>query len=61
MARATSQNLLKIQYCGELAKDSSVCCTASSVTGTLPTLANLVVRDGILQALYTVSKFAQYL
>jgi hypothetical protein len=61
MARATSQNMLKIQHCEELTKDSSICCTASSVIETLPALANLAVRDEVLQAIYTVSKFAKYL
>jgi hypothetical protein len=53
--------MLKIQHCEELAKDSFICCTASSVTETLPTFANLAVRDELLQAIYTISKFAQYL
>jgi hypothetical protein len=53
--------MVKIQHCEELAKDSSICCTASSVIDTLPALVNLAVRDELLQAIYTVSKFVQYL
>jgi hypothetical protein len=61
MARGTSRNMLKIQHCEELARDSSVCYTASSVTKTLPNLTNLAVRDEILQTLYAVSESAQCL